>query len=254
MLLFCCENGVSSSRFVSDVGNVVPIVVSVAMNGTRFMVYPKVQATLMNRIYGHQNKTCFVVNVISGATSGVISAFVASPFNLLKTRMQSSQHAYTGIYNGMKAQLQSRGLRGMFHGVSSAMLRTGVGSAVQLATYDQIKSILVSNWNLDSKSVATHLLSSMTSGFFVCVIMSPFDVVNTRMYNQKRDKDGKGLLYRNLGDCFKKIYRFEGIFAFHKGFAALYVRTAPHTIVTFVAIEFFRKQFARFREINLDTE
>lgn len=54
--------------------------------------------------------------------------------------------------------------------------------------------------------------------------MTPFDGVATRIFNQGVDANGKGLLYRNIFDCFYKTFKVEGIHGFYKGFYPNYLR------------------------------
>lgn len=87
-----------------------------------------------------------LINVCSGATAGVVGAFVGSPFFLIKTRLQSSgglvghQHAPSGLFSGLYSVYKQGGLRGLWRGADASMLRTMVGSAVQLTTYDFCKT------------------------------------------------------------------------------------------------------------------
>lgn len=83
--------------------------------------------------------------------------------------------------------------------------------------------------------------ASLVSGFFCTLCMSPFDVISTRLFNQGIGKDGKGLLYNNIVDCFIKTVRVEGVKALYKGFGANYFRIAPHTILNLTFWEQFKK-------------
>lgn len=55
------------------------------------------------------------------------------------------------------------------------------------------------------------------------------------------DSNGKGLLYRNIFDCFSKTYRIEGFGGLYKGFAANYCRCAPHTMLNLTFWDLFKK-------------
>lgn len=100
--------------------------------------------------------------------------------------------------------------------------------------------------------------ASMVSGLFTAITMTPFDVVATRMFNQGRrtifsfnentnlyllgvNAHGRGLLYKNIFECFVKTLRVEGFWALYKGFLANYMRLAPHTILNLTFWEQFKK-------------
>lgn len=207
----------------------------VAMNGTRLGSYEPFKRTL-TRIFGYQpNQHVGWINVVAGSSAGVLGASIGSPFFLVKTRMQSftssaaavgHQHQYEGILAALKSVYREGGLKnGLFRGVTASMARTGVGSGVQLSTYDQVKR-KISKTGYIREGRWTYFTSSMITGLFVCVAMNPFDVVTTRMYNQKSAADGggKGVLYTSTSDCFVKIIRTEGIHGLFKGLGAHYLR------------------------------
>jgi len=72
------------------------------------------------------------------------------------------------------------------------------------------------------------------SGVVVVLLMTPFDVVSTRLYNQGTDTAGRGLLYRGVAHCFARTFAAEGIFGFYKGCGASFFRLGPHTVLSLV--------------------
>lgn len=55
------------------------------------------------------------------------------------------------------------------------------------------------------------------------------------------DKNGKGILYRNMFDCFAKTFKYEGVLGLYKGFAANYCRCAPHTVLNLTTWHMLKK-------------
>lgn len=90
----------------------------------------------------------------------------------------------------------------------------------------------------------------MVTGVFFVMGITPFDVVATRMFNQGVDTNGKGLLYRNVFDCFVKTFQIEGIRGLYKGLLANYVRQTPHTILSLT----FWEQFKELKILYIDKE
>lgn len=261
------------------------------MNGTRLGSYEPIKNALTNLFIKDSNslsssshsptKTVYpLINVTAGLISGVIGAFVGSPLFLVKTRMQSyssssaiavgHQHYYKGTGDALYSIWRQDGIRGLFRGCGASMMRTGVGSAVQLSCYDQIKHFLLSlpasspalavfgskdsdvsssvkgkQPKLFDDTLLTHLMSSVITGFFVCVCMNPFDVVSTRLYNQ-HVSSGKGSLYAGPFDCMKKTVQSEGIAGLYKGFGAHWLRIGPHTVLTFIFLEQLKSLAAKY--------
>ena len=225
----------------------------ILMNGVRFGGYDPVKAVytkFMAPEYYAEGKPYHLANILAGATSGMVGAALGSPFFMVKTRLQSysktlavgTQHEYRGTVDALKSIIKNNGAHGLLNGMQAATLRTGVGSAVQLSTYDKARSYYISRFGIPD-NVAADFGASLTSGFFVCVFMNPFDTVTTRMYNQGVDaKTGKGLFYSSPFDCFVKTVKSEGFAGLYKGFWAHYLRVGPHTILCFVFLEQLKRR------------
>jgi solute carrier family 25 protein 34/35 len=169
--------------------------------------------------------------VSAGAVSGALGALLSSPFNLIKTRLQSAtstfkdagdQHHYRSVLDAAKKIVRSKGILGLWDGAGASVLRTSVGSAVQLSSYTFCKRHLSTEYTI---------VPSATSSLFTIIAMNPFDVVMTRMYNQS------GLRYSSVFDCFRQIVQCEGIKGLYKGFIPNYIRVGPHTILTLIFYE-----------------
>jgi solute carrier family 25 protein 34/35 len=218
----------------------------ILMNGVRFAVYEPLRLGLgkeIKRVTGAAEWVQVPCNVVSGAAAGAIGAALGSPFNLMKTRLQSysphfatgHQHKYTGMVDAMiKIGQSGEGIRGFYHGVPAAMTRTAVGSAVQLATYDFCKS-LATPLGLRQDQIGVHFVAALTSGILVCTAMNPFDVIMTRLFNQSAVKGEK--LYTGLIDCATKTIKIEGWRALFKGYIPHYIRIGPHTLLTLMFLE-----------------
>jgi len=124
-------------------------------------------------------------SVFAGAASGVVGAIFGNPLFLIKARMQAyspalpvgTQHHYKNSWDALKTIFQQERFRGLVRGVDAAMLRTSMGSSVQLPTYNWTKNQLVSRNILPADSIWTYLASSSVSGVCVLVMMQPADTV-----------------------------------------------------------------------------
>ncbi|QHS74478.1 Oac1p [Saccharomyces paradoxus] len=213
----------------------------IGLNGSRLGFYEPIRSSLNQLFFPDQepHKVQSVgINVFSGAASGIIGAVIGSPLFLVKTRLQSysefikigEQTHYTGVWNGLVTIFKTEGVKGLFRGIDAAILRTGAGSSVQLPIYNTAKNFLVKN-DLMKDGPALHLTASTISGLGVAVVMNPWDVILTRIYNQKGD------LYKGPIDCLVKTVKIEGVTALYKGFAAQVFRIAPHTIMCLTFME-----------------
>ncbi|AAS50748.2 ABL023Wp [Eremothecium gossypii ATCC 10895] len=206
----------------------------ILLNGSRLGLYDPLRAALGGcvlsdrRTYG---TAALAVNATAGAAAGMIGAALGSPLQLVKTRMQALAHGGAPLpaaWPTLVALFKDRGVRGLYQGVDAALLRTGVGSAVQLAVYSHAKEALSRHV---PDGMALYTLASALSSVAVCIAMNPFDVAMTRMYHHR------GGLYRGPLDCLCKTVRQEGFSALYKGHLAQLLRIAPHTILCLTLME-----------------
>jgi len=219
------------------------------LNGCRLGFYEPIRTNLTNAMYKDSTVQSLGVNIVSGATSGILGAAAGSPFFLVKTRLQSyspflpvgTQHHYRNAWDGLRQIYTAEGIKGLYRGVGPAMVRTGFGSSVQLPTYFFAKRRLVRHLGM-SEGVPLHLASSAASGFVVCCVMHPPDTVMSRMYNQT------GNLYNSAFDCLIRTVKTEGVLAVYKGFFAHLARILPHTILTLSLAEQTNKLMRKFED------
>ena len=207
------------------------------MNGSRLGLYEPLRRTV-NQLFGlDASATNYAIGVGCGATTGAFGALLGSPFYLIKVRMQSysptmavgEQTHYTGLTQAFKDLFKKGEL---YRGVSAAVLRTSIGSSVQLPVYHASGSLIDELDIVKPNSPPRFLLAGLCSGIGVAIVMNPPDVIMTRMYNQKGD------LYNSLWDCIYKTVKSEGIMALYKGFGAQAMRIGPHTILTLLFMEY----------------
>ncbi|KAF8466508.1 oxaloacetate carrier [Gautieria morchelliformis] len=228
------------------------------LNGSRLGFYEPFRRNI-NLIIGRSaSEQIATTSVAAGAASGVVGACLGSPLFLVKARMQAyspalpvgAQHYYRSSWDALATIWRTERLRGMLRGMDAAALRTGMGSSVQLPSYNWTKALIVRNGWGKADSTLTFLASSSVSGACVCLAMQPADTALTRMYNQPTEKlaNGKvvGLLYKNPIDCLWKTLKTEGALGWYKGTTAHFLRIAPHTIITLTANDIIINAYKSF--------
>ncbi|QPG74890.1 hypothetical protein FOA43_002227 [Brettanomyces nanus] len=213
----------------------------IGLNSCRLGLYEPIRKVLNSVVYptkNPENVQNVGINVLTGSLTGVIGCITSSPFYLLKTRMQSfsesvqvgQQSHYDSTWHGFKTIYADEGVKGLFRGLDAAILRTAAGSAAQLPAYNFAKQELIKSGYFE-EGMGLQLASSVFAGLGVTVVMNPFDVVMTRMYNQR------GNLYSGPVDCLIKTVKMEGPTALYKGFIAQLLRNAPHTMLLLLFME-----------------
>jgi solute carrier family 25 protein 34/35 len=230
----------------------------ILLNGSRLGFYEPVRH-IINRACGYAPDAGVAwTAILAGATTGCIGATLGSPLFLIKARMQAyspvlpvgAQHYYRNSWDALSTIVRNNGVKGLYQGVSAAILRTACGSSVQLPSYNYSKYLFKKYGIIKNDGFGMYLAASGVSGVVVCAAMQPADTVLTRMYNQNTITDpvtGKtrGALYSNPIDCLWKTFKTEGIKGWYKGTTAHFLRIAPHTVITLVANELIGNEYKR---------
>ncbi|KAH8253037.1 hypothetical protein KR032_003249 [Drosophila birchii] len=203
----------------------------------------------------------FYRGMIFGAIGGGTGTFLGSPFYMIKAQQHAQaveaiavgfQHKHSSLIDAMRKIYKKYGVKGFWRGATTSTTRALMASSFQIGTFPKAKAFLQDN-NYIRHPVLLSLCSGLMAGSMVSLANAPFDVVTTRMYNQPVDANGRGIVYRGLADCFIKILRKEGVHGMYKGFWPIYLRSVPHTTLTFVFFEKLmrlRDHFAAFSETS----
>ncbi|XP_030641944.1 mitochondrial 2-oxodicarboxylate carrier [Chanos chanos] len=87
---------------------------------------------------------------------------------------------------------------------------------------------------------ASHqIIAGGSAGLVEICLMHPLDVVKTRFQIQRSTSDPNS--YKGLGDCFKTIFRAEGVYGFYKGILPPILAETPKRAVKFFTFEQYKK-------------
>lgn len=106
------------------------------------------------------------------------------------------------------------------------------------------------NFNIQNRNVTMQALESgykfllgSIAGAIGAFAVYPIDLVKTRMQNQRTTSYVGELMYRNTGDCFKKVIRHEGFLGFYKGLTVQLIGVAPEKAIKLTINDFVRDKF-----------
>ncbi|XP_011662300.2 solute carrier family 25 member 35-like [Strongylocentrotus purpuratus] len=236
------------------------IIYQILQNGTRLGTYQSLID--MGLTKNKAGQTSLPKTMLAAGIAGYAGAFVSSPMYLIKTQMQSQsreviavghQHTHSGWLQGLKRIYVEGGVKGLWRGVNAQTMRNGIGSVAQLTAFSQTKDFVTKTEVFRPGSLFIPIIASMVAGAANVVVMTPLDVISTRMYNQGVDERGKGLYYRGVWDCATKIWRKEGLVGFYKGWSASWFRLAPQTVLSLSFWDLGRKLYYRNFDKNQST-
>ena len=223
------------------------------MNGIRLGLYETLKNLTKNYTSLQENYT--PLNIIKASLSGFLGGYMGTPFQLIKTRIQSNSYGdvnfkyqYTGVINGLVSIYKEGGLRTLYSGANIFGLRTCIGSSVQLPMYDLFKDTFI-KMKIFNNDFSIYIASSFGASILASLAMNPFDCISTRIFNQKYDH-GKGLLYTSISDCFIKTVKAEGINGLYKGLTAQIARLAPHSILGLTFLEHLKKSSNKLKSFK----
>lgn len=184
----------------------------------------------------------FYQKILLGAFAGFCGGIVGSPFDVVNIRMQNDvklpaeqRRRYKHIFDGFRRIIKEEGILRLWTGASLNISRGILMTLSQIAFYEQAKQLLIGT-GFFRDNILTHFSASIVAGFVATAATQPVDVLKTRMMNAQTGE------FSSILNCF--LYTSKtGPLGFYKGFVPAFIRLAPHTILTFVFLEQFRKLF-----------
>ena len=86
------------------------------------------------------------VSFLAGSTAGIIAAAVTSPFDVVKTRMQTQTSTtlvrYTSVLHGLQEMYAHEGPRALFRGVMARSPNQGLATGIMMGTYGVMRGQL----------------------------------------------------------------------------------------------------------------
>jgi len=221
--------------------------------------------------YSHEkfmkNKENTIKNhAYSGAFSGLIQSFIATPTELAKCRLQmdmlhsnsKSRHKY-GVFSVLSKIYKQNGLPtinnpSVFKGLTCTICRDVLAFAVYFSSYEQIKKVLKFEEPKNIQNVFSYgFLWTMMSGGFAGVLCwgscYPIDVIKTKIQVGNcsssqmvmGDKINQSLIIGKtskdkINFIIRDTYKNGGILTFFRGFSATMVRSFLINSVTFSTV------------------
>ncbi|CAK8696152.1 unnamed protein product [Clavelina lepadiformis] len=237
-----CEEGVSKLW----TGLPPAVYRHIIYTGVRMIVYEQMRENVL----GRNKDGSFSVwkAAIAGLCAGSVGQFVASPMDLVKVKMQMKNHRmlgntepnFTNVCHALRSTYHANGIKGLWAGWVPNVQRAALVNVGNLTTYDVAKQYILRNTRLKDNWFC-HMLASICSGFVAAVLGTPADVVKTRMMNQARDSNGRGLFYKSSVDCVVTTVKQEGFLSLYKGFIPIWSRIAPWSVIFWITNEEIRK-------------
>ncbi|KAI7888971.1 putative mitochondrial carrier protein [Mucor mucedo] len=183
---------------------------------------------------------------IAGGIGGSAADFMMHSVDTVKTRLQGQPHSriekYTSMVQAYKLIFKQEGaVRGLYAGVSPAMIGSIPGTTLYFAVYELTKRTLTES---NVPEVVSHLTAGSLGDLAASFIYVPSEVLKTRLQLQGRYNNphfASGYNYRNTWQATKMIVKYDGYGALFHGFRATILRDVPYSAIQFACYEQFKK-------------
>ena len=187
----------------------------------------------IKKVMGVNNKSNFFMKFTAGSTAGAIGSIFGNPFDVIKTRMMTSEGKRAPSFANMLQQIYiNQGISGFYRGLQANVMRACVLNGTKMACYDQIKEYIIKS-KIIPNGIYTQFLSAFGAGFFMATTVAPFDMIRTKLMNQSPTSKN----YSGFMDCLYKIIKNQGISGLYAGFFPIWARFAPTTCLQLIIFE-----------------
>ena len=164
----------------------------------------------------------------------------------MRSRSPSSQGSL-GHFNGI---YRTFGIRGLFQGGTSVLLRDVPGFVTYFTSYEILLD-LGSHGSRDNVGPLATIIAGGLAGMISWASTFPLDVVKSRM---QADGSGGKLKYSGMTDCILKTYSTGGVRSFFRGIGPTLLRAFPTNAVIFPIYTFVSRAFSRSSSDTLSAE
>lgn len=242
MTAWSCLQATVRERGVASLyqGITSPLIGAVAENAVLFWAYAGFQRLLTSP---DKHELTTWQRSCAGAGAGFAVSFVLTPVELVKCRMQVQNAPnviaqYEGPWDVLTKTWRREGIRGLFRGHASTMLREIPGNFCFFGVYELVCQLLLPEGGTREKDldVVSTLTAGSLSGIAYWTAFFPADTVKTVM--QTRQLAGADVSFTR---CFAEMYRAQGIRGLYRGYGITIARAAPATAIIFVGYEYTLK-------------
>ncbi|KAF8174220.1 mitochondrial carrier [Pholiota molesta] len=201
-------------------------------------------------------KTSPWLHFVAGGLGGTCGAIVTSPFDVVKTRLQSDlfrqKHSAVNVLGGgagcsavfgaprpanllynfvetgyiIRDIYREESFRALFKGLGPTLVGVVPARSINFFAYGNGKRLIADKFNHGEENSWVHLTAAAGAGIVTGTATNPIWVVKTRL----QLAHGSGQVLGGSWLCVQRILREEGVRGFYKGLSASYLGVTEGTI------------------------
>jgi hypothetical protein len=171
--------------------------------------------------------------------SGFLEAAVVTPWEVVKVRMQSLEHTgrYTSSLQCARAVVAQEGAGALLTGLTATCARNCPFNGIYFGLIFTAKGYMPAS-RTPSEVFVQNLLLGCGAGAISTFAIAPFDVVKSRMQNERRLDAATQAEYSSVQRALLRIVRTEGVGALYKGFGPLLTKVVMSCGVSYTAFHY----------------
>ncbi|XP_065212805.1 phosphate carrier protein, mitochondrial-like [Planococcus citri] len=175
----------------------------------------------------------FALCGLGGILSCGITHTMVTPLDLVKCRLQVNPAKYKNVINGFRVTLAEDGARGLARGWAPTFFGYSAQGLCKFGFYEYFKCLysdLLGEENTYLWRTSLYLAASASAEFFADIALSPMESIKVKIQTTPG-------FANTLREAAPKMYREEGMNAFFKSVAPLWMRQIPYTMMKFACFE-----------------
>lgn len=157
-------------------------------------------------------------NFLAGAAAGCTSLIIVYPLDIAHTRLaadlgKTGARQFRGIYHFLTTIHRKDGIKGIYRGLPASLQGMVIHRGIYFGGFDTMKEIMSKESNpelaLWKRWVVAQAVTTSAG-----LLSYPLDTVRRRMMMQSGSEQ---IMYKSTFDCWRKIYRMEGVASFYRG-------------------------------------
>jgi hypothetical protein len=178
---------------------------------------------------------------LAGSIAGVVQCSVATPMELIRSKLQvqhrGSHAAYTGHADCVKSIYRAEGLPGLYRGNVSMVLREAPAFGIYFSVYEATKRALCPALAPgEEEPVWVQAAGGAVTGAVTWTAVMPIDVVSTRIQCLP-EHEVNNPSKRSVVGVAKQVWKEGGVRAFYKGLPTAITRGIVLNAISFPVFE-----------------